>query len=67
MLKIFSLGLLAKTRRIRALLPPNNQVPGPKALGGGASVECENTLTMWMAFSGAFNEPSSNAGETRMG
>jgi hypothetical protein len=32
-----------------ALLPPNSHVPGPKALGGGAKVEWENTFTMSIA------------------
>ena len=62
-----TLGLLASTRRISALEPPYSQVPGPSAEGGGHSVLCENVLTMAMAFSGAWTEASSSAGETFMG
>ena len=39
--------LLASTRRLSAMLAPKTQVPGPSADGGGASVLCENTLTMF--------------------
>ena len=54
-------------RRISAREPPYSQVPGPRADGGGHSVLCENTLTMWIAFSGALTEFSSSAGDTGMG
>src|SRR4051812_5544684 len=39
-------ALLASTRFISARAPPYNQVPGPSADGGGASMECEYVLTM---------------------